>query len=495
MRRASFCQILARLCGAGPCPAPGAPPGSSRVNPYHNSAPEGRAQAARLPHKKLLLVLVPTCLFSQSLDQAKHEFEAGHYTTAAQFFEAAAKEPHQCEALFYLGAARYRLKQLDPALIAFQAAVECNPKLVNARVALAEAYGQKRNFDEALKAYKAALEIDPASAPALRGAAAIYMAREQNYDALPLLEKLVVQRKDDAAAHADLGAVYAATSNHDGAKKQFEQALRLSPRNASALTGLANLSFKNGDDARGISLLKKSIESAPKAFEPHYLLGSAYNRAGKYREALAELDAALQVADNQPEVYYQLARAYGGVGRDADRRAAIAKFEALSRKTKDQAEAQRTAGKLLHEASTLVDSGDLNGALARMEEAHRLLPVDDKTLFRMAGLEYDLHKYDAARIHIEAALRIAPSEWLYQFLFGLVNRSHGKLPEAQASLETALRLNPAAAPVHNAVGELALEQNHPQQAVASFEKATQLDPQQAAYRANLERARAALARH
>src|SRR6476660_2942079 len=235
-------------------------------------------------------------LYGQSLDQAKREFETGNYAKAAQLFESASKEPHQCEALFYLGAVRYRLQQVDPALIAFQSAVKCDPNLVGARIALAEAYGQKRNFDEALKAYKAALRIDPMNVAALRGAASIYIAREENYEALPLLEKLVAQQKGDPVAHADLGAVYAATSNHDGAKAQFQQALQLAPNNASALTGLANLSFKDGSDAEGISLLKKAIEYAPKAFEPRYLLGSAYNRMGKYDEALKELVAARSLA-------------------------------------------------------------------------------------------------------------------------------------------------------------------------------------------------------
>lgn len=436
-------------------------------------------------------VFIASALYGQSLDAAKREFEAGNYAKAAQLLESAGKEQHPCEALFYLGAARYRLKQVDQALIAFQSAIECDPRLVAARIALAEAYGQKRNFDEALKAYKAALQIDPMNVAALRGAASIHMAREENYEALPLLEKLAAQQKNDASAHADLGAVYAATSNHDGAKAQFQEALRLVPNNASALTGLANLSFKDGDDAEGISLLKKAIQFAPKAFEPRYLLGSAYNRASRYREALTELEAAQRLAGGQPEIYYQMARAYGGLGRAEERRRAISKFEALSRDAKEDAETQRAMAKLMHEASSLIDAGDLNGALARMEEAHRLRPTDDKTLFRLAGIEYDLRKYESARTHVQDAVDIAPSEWMYHFLLGLVNRSLGKLSEAHGSFDTALRLNPSAAPVHNAQGELALQENDRQRAVASFEKAVDLDPKQPAYRANLEAARGA----
>ena len=446
-----------------------------------------------MPLRLFSAVFAVSILYGQSLDQAKREFETGNYAKAAQLLESASKEPHACEALFYLGAARYRLKQIDPALIAFQSAVECDPKLVAARVALAEVYGEKRNFDEALKAYKAGLQIDPRNVAALRGAASIYIEREENYDALPLLEKLVAQQKGDATAHADLGAVYAATSNHDGAKAQFQEALRLAPNNASALTGLANLSFKDGNYAEGISLLKKAIEYAPKAFEPRYLLGSAYNRMGNYDEATQRTRGGSEfgagTAGNLLSTGARIRRI--GPGSRPPRRACD--LRGTFPYAKENAEAKRTVAKLMQEAAGLIDSGDLHGARARMEEAHRLRPADDKTLFRLAGLEYDLQEYATARMYAQAAINIAPSERLYHYLFGLVNRSLGKLPEAHGSFETALRLNPSAAPVHNALGELALQENDPQRAIVSFEKAIELDPQPAAYRTNLDTARAAQA--
>jgi tetratricopeptide (TPR) repeat protein len=257
------------------------------------------------------------------------------------------------------------------------------------------------------------------------------------------------------------------------------------------LVGLANLSFKDGNDAQGIALLKRVIQLAPQSFEPRYLLASAYNRAEKYNEALAELRVAAHLANDQPEVYYQLARAYGGLGQDEERRKAVSKFEVLSQKAKTDADAHRTTGKLMQQAASLIDAGDLTGALAKMQEAHRLLPSDDKTLFRLAGIEYDLKQYETARNHILAAVDIAPSEWMYHFLLGLIDRELDKLQEAHQSLETAARLNPSAAPVQNALGQLALQQNNPRQAILCFEKAVELNPGQAEYRANLQTARSA----
>jgi tetratricopeptide (TPR) repeat protein len=437
----------------------------------------------------LVGLIYPVC--AQSPDRAKQALNDGNYQEAAELFQKTAESTPRCDARFYLGLARFRLKQLDAALIAFQSAVQCDPKYAEAYTALGEVYVQKGNRDKALPAYLQALTLAPASVPALRGAAAIYLDREENYEAIPLLEKLVSVKKSDPQSHADLGAAYAATSNWSAAQSQFEEALRIKGNDASALTGLGNLYLREGDGSRGIPLLKKAVATAPGAFEPRFLLGSAYSQTGNYRDALVEFEAALRLGGEQPESYYQLARVYKALGREADRRRALSRFAALARKSKDDAEAQRTVAKLTEQAKPLIDAGDLKAAVSLMEQARRLRPSDDGVLFRLAGLDYDLHQYDAARDYAEAAIGVAPSEWLYHFLLGLIEKKSERLREARTSLETAERLNSSAAPVQNALGELAMEENNPSGAIAKFEWAATLDPQEPTYRTNLESARAA----
>src|SRR5688500_237107 len=101
------------------------------------------------------LALLP---WQQTLEQAKRAFDAGNYAAAAQLFEKAHQESPRCDTPFYLGLARYRLKELDAALIAFRVAVQCDPTLVPAYLALGEAYTERGNEGEALSAYLKALE-------------------------------------------------------------------------------------------------------------------------------------------------------------------------------------------------------------------------------------------------------------------------------------------------------------------------------------------------
>ena len=158
--------------------------------------------------------------------------------------------------------------------------------------------------------------------------------------------------------------------------------------------GLGNLCLKNGEEDRAIELLEKAVQAAAKAFEPRFLLGSAYNRVGRYQDALDQLQYAVKLGANESEVYYHLARAYGGLGRQEERTQALARFAQITKKSKEDVEGQRRALNLMEEAKSLVDAGNLHLAAARMEEARELRPSDDRLLFRLASLQYDLKRYD-----------------------------------------------------------------------------------------------------
>jgi tetratricopeptide (TPR) repeat protein len=180
-----------------------------------------------------------------------------------------------------------------------------------------------------------------------------------------------------------------------------------------------------------------------------------------------------------------LARALGGLGRQEERRAALARFAEVTRKSKQSTEDHRQALRLVERAKSLVDSGDLAGAVACLEEARELRPDDPQILFRLGGLHLDLGRYELARNYAQEAISLAPSQWLHHFLLGSVEKGAGRWPEARRRLEVAASLNPSAAEVHNALGEVALRENDRAGAIAAFRRAVELDPAQPAYKLNL----------
>ncbi len=423
----------------------------------------------------------------------KAAFDRGDYAAAVRLFEAANRRLPDCANLLYIGLARYRLRQTNEALISFRAAAQCDPKLVAAHLALAEAYSLTRNDSEALAAYLRVLEIDPHNIVALRAASNFYLKNDLHVKSRVLLETLL-ELSPTAGTHADLGAVHAASGDRAAAEMQFRRALALEPHYFPALSGLGNLLARAGEHATAIPLLRQAVATKPTAYEGHFLLGSALNRLDQFAEARTQLEQAVRLGGaNEPQVFYQLARAWGGLGRPAERKLALAKFSALTKQEKNDAERQREAARLVDEARTLLEAGDLDLAAQRLEQAREARPGDATLLFRLAGLNFDLQRLGVAREYAQAAISISPTTWLYHYLLGLVEKTANRLPDARASLELAARLGgseaPASeAPVFNALGEVLLAQGNRQAAVAHFRKACELAPAEPAFRRNLDAA-------
>ena len=74
--------------------------------------------------------------------------------------------------------------------------------------------------------------------------------------------------------------------------------------------------------------LRQAVALQPRAYEGHFLLGSALNRLGQFEEASAALEQASKLGgENEPQVFYQLARAWGGLGKAEERKVALAVLE------------------------------------------------------------------------------------------------------------------------------------------------------------------------
>src|SRR5262245_15619904 len=180
-----------------------------------------------------------------------------------------------CGKLFNTGLQEYHRKDLGQALITFRAALQCDPKLVQAHLAIANIYAERGNQGEALAALLQALQIEPKNELALRAASNLYLQNGLHNKALPLLETLVTVTPQAADAHADLAAVYAASGNRQGAEMEFRRALELQSDYFPALAGLGNLLARAAEDATAMPLLRKAVQVQPRAYEGHFLLGSA----------------------------------------------------------------------------------------------------------------------------------------------------------------------------------------------------------------------------
>ena len=453
-----------------------------------------RKSPRTLARSNLVLCLIAASRLAaagdEALTQGKHALEAGNLREAVRLLRNVRNESDRCEASFYLGVAHYRLKLLDQAIIDLQSASQCDTKNPEPEIALAQAYAEKGSESLAVAALEAALRIKPDDVRALRSAAAFYLRRELHRQAIEKLEALVALEKTDLKARADLGAAYAGSGDLEKAREQFQQVLRLRSDHPSALVGLGNVYLKTGRIDEAVALLSQAAKIERQAYEPRFLLGTAFASQGRYSDAIAQFRAAIRLGGGKdPEIHYHLARAYRSLGREEESRQALQRFTRLRSQSNAAVEASREAARLLEQAKPLVDEGKLQDAIALLEKANRLDPTSPRLRFRLAGLYFDTRRYDAARLQVREAIMLAPSEWLYHYLLGLVEQDDGKLDRARESLETAVRLNPSAADAFNRLGNLAMARQDYAEAVRHFKKASQLEPRETAYQLNLKTAK------
>jgi tetratricopeptide (TPR) repeat protein len=427
------------------------------------------------------------------LTTARRAFEAGDYAGVVRLFEADPQDNQalrgNCDGMLLAGLALYRLNRLEQALIDLQAASACNPGNTVARTALGEAWLRKGNDQRALALFEGVLKEAPQDADALSGAATLYLKHDLNQQAAEALEKLVRLQPGVAKLDADLGAARAGLNDFVKAREAFNAALRMDPQNVSALMGLGHVELRTGHPDEAVRLLSRAATLDPKAFEPHFLLAAAWTEQKRYEEVIRECKEALRLGGKDPEIYYRLARAYRGMGNEGEGRKAMAEFTALRSTANENEEKQREAMRLVEQAKAMVDANRLQDAIDLLERSRSLGGSDPQLLFRLAGLYYDTQRFPQAREDVEAAIAVAPGEWTYQYLAGLIDEKTGRPEEAAKRLAIAARLHPNDAELFNEMGKAAMARRKYEEAARDFDAAARLDQHEPAYATNARAAR------
>ncbi|HYZ84431.1 MAG TPA: tetratricopeptide repeat protein [Bryobacteraceae bacterium] len=422
------------------------------------------------------------------LPEGKQAFASGAYQDAVQLLSRVTDPPGVCEASFYLGLSRYRLKQIDEAIVALEIAAACPGASPQIGLALGQAYIEKGDHNRAAASLEKVLNREPSNVDALRSLSSLYLRHELNDKAIPLLERLTATSPSDVQSRADLGAAYGGLMNLQKAREQFDLALQSKPDYLPALVGLANVHIRSGETEQGLTLLNRAIAAGAQSYEPYFLRGVAHAKAERYKEAVADLAKAVSLGATDPEVYYHLSRVYRALGETAKSQEALVRFKTSRADSEQRTEAVRQTARFMQEAKSLVQAGNLSAAADVLERAAALEVPDPQLYYRLASLYLDLNRLVQAAERSRVAVRLAPAEWTYRYLLGMIELKQGNLQLAREQLEIALRLNASAADVLNALGDVAMRERLYADAVRLFQKAVQLKPDVAAYRLNLEAA-------
>jgi rhomboid protease GluP len=177
-----------------------------------------------------------------------------------------------------------RQQQSDAAISEFKAAVDMNPKNVEAHYGLANAYYSSKQLPQAEAELKKALAIDPTNDDINDFIGFVYLAENRATEAEPIFSKLVAKDNNLAPAHYGLGRALSERGKDDAAIKEYKTAISLSPEFPGVYyrLGVSQAKLKQYDDA--IASFTKELQNGDD-YDTEMALAQAYQAKGQADKA------------------------------------------------------------------------------------------------------------------------------------------------------------------------------------------------------------------
>jgi tetratricopeptide (TPR) repeat protein/serine/threonine protein kinase len=260
-------------------------------------------------------------------DQGKPDEAIACYRKAIEL------EPKHASAHYSLGVALAGEKKPDQAMASYKKAIELDPKLALAHNGLGNALHDQGKPAEAIACYRRAIDIDPKCALAHYNLGLSLHDQGKLAEAIACFQKAIDIDPRFAQAHNNLGGILTMKGQFDAAIACFRKAIELDPKHAPAHENLAlalnNLAWglasnpdaKPHDPGKAVGLAEEAVRLAPRAGPFWNTLGVAHYRAGRWKEALASLEKAVELGrGGDASDWFFLAMAQWQLGRKDDAR-------------------------------------------------------------------------------------------------------------------------------------------------------------------------------
>jgi len=322
-----------------------------------------------------------------------------------------------------------RQGNLDQAGDGFAAVVRQAPTFAEAFLNLGLVREEQARHDEAIAAFQKALQLKPR----LRGAnlfLGIAQFRTNRLDAsLATLRKETTVSPKDANAWMWFGIVALEKGDGDEAVRALDEAAKLSPDNVDILyhRGRAHLSVSKDSYAR-------MFKADPKSWRVRQILAEANADAERHMDAIAEYQAAIQLAPNEPRLHEELGSEFRAAGKVPEAEEAYRKELEID---PDNVVAKYKLGVLLTE------KGDAAQGKQLLEAALKVRPGLRNSDYNLGRAEMALDNDAAAAEHFQRATKadsdpdILEQTW-YQL--GIVYRRLHRMEEAQNAMATFQKL-------------------------------------------------------
>jgi Tfp pilus assembly protein PilF len=168
---------------------------------------------------------------------------------------------------------------------------------------------QKEDWATAAREYERALRLDPHLVRGCLGLANAHVSLNRPKEAMKMAQRAATEDPQNPDAQCCQGWICLETKRWPEAEQHFRRALQLGGRSAALHRRLGEALDHLNRPKEFLAEAQTAVKIAPKDAESHCCLSQAYGRAGRWQEAVKELEIASRLDPELPDLKQHLADA------------------------------------------------------------------------------------------------------------------------------------------------------------------------------------------
>ena len=170
---------------------------------------------------------------------------------------------------------------------------------------------------EAIDAYEKSIAIDPNSSQTQNNMGSVLAEAGRFDEAMAHIAKALELNPDNGAAHVNMGHVLEVMGGHrEQAIEELQKGIELAPKSGDGHNIYGVILAREGKLDEAIAELQKAVELAPQSAECHYNLGRAFAASNRFPEALPQFEAAAGITGGKdPAILQMVAAMYSETGK------------------------------------------------------------------------------------------------------------------------------------------------------------------------------------
>ncbi len=226
-----------------------------------------------------------------------------------------AKRPNDPELHYARGVAQRHMGKNDDALAAWNRTVELDPRFAAAMNGIAAIHLEAGRLDDGIAMLERAVKAKPEFADAHFNLALALAQKGQLDDAISSLTTASQLAPKDPAPLVELSALYTKQRKMEQAKAAAKQAVELDPKSALARMSYGVQLSAAGDQQGAIRELEAAIAISPELHEAKLALARALLRADRPVDASKHLESLTNVLSNNAAMWSDLGAALAKQGK------------------------------------------------------------------------------------------------------------------------------------------------------------------------------------